>query len=101
MAVTIATWRQVGYDKDGDGDIDVDDLKKISDNDVVGRVMRPHYWNRWKADRIASQSVANIAVDWAGLPASFCRPEIRKVPEKSSFGVLFRVLIRFNADCQR
>ena len=26
--------------------------------------MRPHYWNRWKADRIASQSVANIVVDW-------------------------------------
>lgn len=23
--VTIATWRNVGYDKDGDGDIDVDD----------------------------------------------------------------------------
>ena len=25
MGVTIATWRQVGYDKDGDGDIDVND----------------------------------------------------------------------------
>lgn len=62
--VTIATWRQVGYDKDGDGDIDVDDLKKITERDAVERVMRPHYWNRWKADRIASQSVANIVVDW-------------------------------------
>lgn len=62
--VTIATWRQVGYDKDGDGDIDVDDLKKITDSDAVERVMRPHYWNRWKADRIKSQSVANIVVDW-------------------------------------
>lgn len=62
--VTIATWRQVGYDKDGDGDIDVDDLKKITDTDAVERVMRPHYWNRWKADRITSQSVANIVVDW-------------------------------------
>ena len=60
--VTIATWRQVGYDKDGD--IDVDDLKKITDTDAIERVMRPHYWNRWKADRIASQSVANIVVDW-------------------------------------
>lgn len=62
--VTIATWRQVGYDKDGDGDIDVADLKLITDRDAVERVMRPHYWNRWKADRIKSQSVANIVVDW-------------------------------------
>ena len=26
--------------------------------------MKPHYWDRWKADRIESQSVANIVVDW-------------------------------------
>ena len=26
MGVTIGTWKSQGYDKDGDGDIDVDDL---------------------------------------------------------------------------
>lgn len=62
--VTIATWRRVGYDKDGDGDIDVDDLRLLTDKDVVERVMRPHYWNRWRADEIRSQSLANILVDW-------------------------------------
>ena len=62
--VTIATWRKVGYDKDGDGDIDVDDLKLITDEEAVNAVLRPHYWNRWKADQIKSQSVANILVDW-------------------------------------
>lgn len=62
--VTIATWRKVGYDKDGDGDIDVDDLKLLTDRDVTDRVLRPHYWNRWKADQIKSQSLANILVDW-------------------------------------
>ncbi len=62
--VTIATWRQVGYDKDGDGDIDVDDLKLITAADAVDRVMKPHYWDRYQADRIKSQSVANIVVDW-------------------------------------
>ncbi|MDR1370811.1 MAG: peptidoglycan domain protein [Dysgonamonadaceae bacterium] len=64
MGVTIGTWRQVGYDKDGDGDIDVDDLKVLSKDDVVNRVLKPHYWNRWKADQIKNQSVANILVDW-------------------------------------
>ena len=62
--VTIATWKKVGYDKDGDGDIDVDDLKLITDDDAINRVMKPHYWNRWKADDIKSQSLANILVDW-------------------------------------
>lgn len=64
MGVTIGTWKQVGYDKDGDGDIDVDDLKLLTKDDVVSRVLRPHYWNRWKADGINNQSVANILVDW-------------------------------------
>lgn len=64
MGVTIATWRKVGYDKDGDGDIDVDDLKLITQEDVVNRVLKPHYWDRWRADEIRSQSVANILVDW-------------------------------------
>jgi Putative secretion activating protein len=62
--VTIGTWRQVGYDKDGDGDIDVDDLKLLSVDDVRDRVLKPHYWDRWKADQIESQKIANLLVDW-------------------------------------
>lgn len=64
MGVTIRTWRSVGYDKDGDGDIDVDDLRLLDKEDVIERVLRPHYWNRWRADEILNQSVANILVDW-------------------------------------
>ena len=62
--VTIATWKKVGYDKDGDGDIDVEDLKLITDDEAVNAVLKPHYWNRWKADQIESQSIANTLVDW-------------------------------------
>jgi len=62
--VTIATWRKQGYDKNGDGKIDVEDLKLISNEDVVERILRTHYWNRWQADRIDSQALANVLVDW-------------------------------------
>ena len=69
--VTIATWRMQGYDKDGDGDIDVDDLKLISDADAI-EVMRRCFWKRWRADEIKSQNLANILVDWiwcSGTPS--------------------------------
>ncbi|MFW5563361.1 MAG: glycoside hydrolase family 108 protein [Prevotella sp.] len=61
--VTIATWKAQGYDKDGDGDIDVQDLKLITNADAIN-VMKKNYWNRWQADKIVSQPIANILVDW-------------------------------------
>lgn len=64
MGVTLKTWRSVGYDKDGDGDIDVDDLKLLTPEEVRDMVMKPHYWDRWKADNILSQRIADMVVDW-------------------------------------
>ena len=64
--VTIGTWRSQGYDKNGDGVIDVKDLRLITAEDAT-RIMRRNYWNRYRADSINDQSVANILVDWLWL----------------------------------
>ena len=64
MGVTIETWRRVGYGKDGDGDIDVDELKLQTKDDDVNCVLKPSYWNKWKADDIDDKSIANLVVDW-------------------------------------
>jgi lysozyme family protein len=74
--VTLTTWRSVGYDKDGDGDIDVDDLRLLTDEEVVSVVLKPHYWDRYRADEIQSQSVANTLVDWLWMSG---RPAITRV----------------------
>ncbi|MFH1081436.1 MAG: glycosyl hydrolase 108 family protein [Pseudomonadota bacterium] len=63
MGVTLATWHRAGYDKDGDGDIDENDLRSLSHHDAI-MVLRLFYWNRWRADEIFSQAIAEILVDW-------------------------------------
>ena len=60
--VTLNTWKAVGYDIDGDSDIDVDDIRLL-DKDHFKLVLAK-YWNRWQADAINSQLLANILVDW-------------------------------------
>lgn len=64
MGVTLNTWKRVGYDKNGDKRIDVKDLKLLSKEDVVKKVLKPYYWDKWRADEINNQSIANILVDW-------------------------------------
>lgn len=63
MGVTIGTWKSQGYDKNGDGRIDVKDLKIITKEDAT-LMLKNNYWNRWFADQISSQAVANTLVDW-------------------------------------
>lgn len=64
MGVTIGTWKQVGEDLNGDGLINGEDLKLLDKDLIIDCVLKPHYWDRWKADQINNQSIANILVDW-------------------------------------
>ena len=41
----------------------IQDLKNISDEDWTA-ILKGLYWDRWKADDIKNQSLANILVDW-------------------------------------
>ena len=61
--VTISTWKKYGRDINGDGVIDEEDLKLITDEDAI-RIMKLNYWDVVRADDIESQSVANLLVDW-------------------------------------
>lgn len=62
MGITIGTWKSVGYDKNKDAKIDEKDIKLLDKKDFEAVLLK--YWNKWKADEIKNQSVANILVDW-------------------------------------
>lgn len=53
----------------GQKDPTVDDLKNISDTEWRD-VFKSLYWDRWKADEIKNQAVANILVDWVWASGS-------------------------------
>lgn len=56
--VTLSTYRQYfGKDKT------CYDLKRISDAEWL-HIFKKGYWDRWKADSITNQSIANLLVDW-------------------------------------
>ncbi len=65
MGVTLNTWKELGYDIDGNSVIDINDIRKLTIIDAT-KVLRI-VWDRWQADKIRSQSVANILVDWTWM----------------------------------
>lgn len=66
--ITIGTYTEYRKRK-GQGAPTVTDLKNISDAEWLD-VFRTLYWDRWKADEIRSQPVANILVDWVWASGS-------------------------------
>jgi len=62
MGITLGTWKHLGYDKNGDGKIDKNDIKLLTEKDF--EIVLKKYWDKWKADEIINQSIANILVDW-------------------------------------
>ena len=63
--VTLSTYRSVfGKNKT------VIDLKKITDEQWEF-IFKKYYWDKWEADNIKDQNVANILVDWLWCSGSY------------------------------
>lgn len=47
--VTLGLMRQIGMDVDGDGDVDIDDVRKLTEAEAI-KVYRIFYWNQVHGD---------------------------------------------------
>jgi lysozyme family protein len=61
--VILSVWQEHGHDKDGDGDIDAEDIKKLSEDDARS-IAKKIFWDYFRADSILNESVAEFIVDW-------------------------------------
>lgn len=48
----------------------IERLKNLSDREWT-EILKTMYWDRWKADQIVNQSVANIVVDWVWASGNY------------------------------
>jgi len=59
--VTLATFRNVfGQQRT------IEDLKRISNTQWL-EIFKKYYWDKWKADSIRSQAIANLLADWVWM----------------------------------
>ncbi|MDR0823903.1 MAG: peptidoglycan domain protein [Prevotella sp.] len=73
MGITIGTWKQAGHDtstriavvKVGNKAYTnaTKSLYEMTDEQWEA-IAKPMYWDRWRADEINNQSIANLVVDW-------------------------------------
>jgi lysozyme family protein len=61
--VILSVWQEHGHDKDGDGDIDAEDIKKLTEEDAR-YIAKKIFWDYFLADHISNESVAEFIVDW-------------------------------------
>lgn len=61
--VILSTWKQYGYDKDNDGDIDAEDIRVLTEGDAK-YIAKKVFWDFFQGDFILNQSIAEFIVDW-------------------------------------
>ncbi len=92
MGVTLATWKKIGYDIDGDGIITKNDIRKLTRCDFE-YVVR-HYWNRINGNKIQNQNVANIIFDWFWHSGNVAIKKVQQILGVRADGIIGKITLR-------
>ena len=90
--VTLATYRRFKGES-----ATVDDLKAITDGDWDA-IFKTMYWDKFKADEIKSQTVANLCVDWFWMSGTKAIKYVQRLVGATEDGIVGKqTLSRLNA----
>lgn len=90
--VTIATFRRYKGES-----ATVNDLKAITDEEWTA-IFKQMYWDKFKADEIASQTVANLCVDWLWMSGTKAIKYAQRLVGADEDGIVGKqTLARLNA----
>lgn len=90
--VTLATFRRYKG-----ASATVDDLKAITDEDWTA-IFKQMYWDKFKADEIQSQCVANLCVDWLWMSGTKAIKYVQRLIGTTEDGIVGKqTLARLNA----
>jgi len=100
MGVTIATYRTYCRKK-GRTEPTCEDLKKITESEWQD-IFKTMYWDKWKADCIDNQSIANILVDWIWASGYATIKNVQGILKVDTDGIVgTRTLAALNFACQK
>ncbi len=99
--ITLNTLISNHYDINHDGKVNVDDVKALQLENFK-KILKSQYWDKWKADMIVNQSLANLLVDWlwgSGKYAITITQRLLGVPADGVVGM--KTINALNASNQR
>ena len=90
--ITIATY--TAYRKaNGLSTPTVNDLKNMSENEWID-ILKLNYWNKWQADKIESQAIANLLVGWGwGSGPTTAIKEFQKLMNLQADGIVGNITL--------
>lgn len=87
MGITIGTFRQVYGASKTKGD-----LKKMTESQWR-YIFKKYFWDKWKADDIKNQSIADILVDWVWISGGSTIKKIQSLLGVKADGVVGNVTV--------